>query len=335
MTEGGQGRREELVTLSALMCLCVVFIHSASEAVSALRTPSLAGFAVYVPWKLASFAVPGFFFAGGMKQMLSRDRQRYPAYLLGRLKRVVLPYLLWCVLYFVSYRLTGDGAWTVRQFLRAVFTGELAAPFYFVTAVVQFYVLRPLLLAAADRFDALPALGVALMVTVIGGSYLPFWFADRLFTAYLVYWMAGLYAGKHCGAFVGTLREKKPAVTVLFAVIAACELALTYLTYTGTVYFGFFAVLHTGYCLAATAAAYLLCLYLPLWGWVRRLGEASYGIYLSHCLVLYWLVWGMSRTQLSLKAAFAVRTAVLFAYALLYSIISSSVKNKFIKNRLQ
>jgi len=287
MSTNKPGRKPEIGVLNALMCLLVVFIHVSGEAVTTLSKPSLASLIVYVPWKLAAFAVPGFIFVSGMKQMLSSaNTQSYPKYLLGRLRHVVLPYVLWNVVYYAYFCAVGYYEFSPVGLLSGIVRGDLSAQFYFVVIIVQFYLLRPLWQVIVGRYHPMPVLGIALVVTLICSQYIPFWFADRLLFAYPVFWLMGCYAGKYYDKFTQTLKKYKAEVIGVFAFFAAALILFTYLTFIQKVFFGFLGILMTAYSIAAICAAYLLCLYLPYGRAIKLVDRASYPIYLMHCLVL-------------------------------------------------
>jgi len=336
MSTNNSSRKPEIGILNALMCLAVVFIHISGEAVTGLVKPSAASLLVYIPWKLSAFAVPGFIFLSGMKLMLSGNRHSYGRFLIGRLKYVVLPYVIWNVVYYAYFVMHGYYTFSVSELVRCTLNGTLSAQFYFVVIIVQFYLLRPLWRLIADRYHPLPVLGCALVVTIICGQYIPFWFSDRLLFAYPVYWLAGCYAGKYYDSFTQTLKRFKAEVIGLFLFFGAALILFTYLTFCGIVYFGFLGILQTAYSLAAVCAAYLLCMYIPEMKWLKLLDESSYGIYLCHCLVLIITDGLLTHAGIvSLKADLALKAVIVYGISLGLCMLYTYIKNKFIKSHLQ
>ncbi len=301
--------------MSALMCLLVVFIHISGEAVTTLARPSVQSLIVYIPWKLSSFAVPCFIFLAGMKQSLPRTHeQSYLRYLLGRLKSVVLPYVLWNIVYYAYFVAVGYITPSPLGLLASMLKGDLSAQLYFVVIIVQFYLLRPLWQVIVERYPPLPVLTVALTVTLICSQYIPFWFSDRLLVAYLVFWLAGCYCGKYRERFVETLKTYRVEVFCVFVFFAAALIIFTYLTFCQTVFFGFLGILSTAYSLAAVCAVYLACLYIPCTRVMGLLDRASYSIYLMHVLVL--LVTDALLGELSPKWDLAIKLVVVYGVSL-------------------
>jgi len=336
MSINNSSRKPEIGILNVLMCLAVVFIHVSGEAVTNFIKPSAASLLIYIPWKLSAFAVPGFIFVSGMKQMLSYERHSYGKYLLGRLKGVVLPYIIWNVVYYAYFVSHGYYTFSFHEFLQSILYGTLSAQFYFVVIIIQFYLLRPLWKLIVDRYHPLPVLGCAMIVTLICSQYIPFWFSDRLLFAYPVFWLAGCYAAKYYDTFTHTLKRFKTEVTGLFLFFGTALILFTYLTFCQLVFFGFLGILQTAYSLSAICAAYLLCMYIPEIKWLKLLDASSYGIYLMHCLVLIIADDFINRIGItSVKGDFLVKTVVVYAVSLGGCMIYTYIKNKFIKSRLQ
>ena len=329
-------KKHEINVLNVLMCFAVVFIHVSSEAVTALARPSAASLLVYIPWKLSAFAVPGFIFVSGMKQTLSGSRHSYGKYLLSRLIHVVLPYVLWNAVYYAYFVSRGYYTFSLPQLLKSILYGDMSAQFYFVVIIVQFYLLRPLWRIIVERYHPLPVLGIAMVVTIICSQYIPFWFSDRLFVAYPVFWLAGCYAAKYYDEFTKTLKRFKIEVIGLFVFFGAALILFTYLTYCQLVFVGFLGVLQTAYSLTAICAAYLMCMYVRDHALLKLLDASSYAVYLCHCLVLIIaddLItrWGI----ISIKGDLAVKFVIVYGISLGGCMIYTYIKNKFIKSHLQ
>lgn len=71
-------RRERLAELdyfNAIACLLVMLIHVLSLGVTELDRGSWQAAAVYLPWRLAAFAVPAFLFCGAVKLGVGAKRR--------------------------------------------------------------------------------------------------------------------------------------------------------------------------------------------------------------------------------------------------------------------
>lgn len=297
-------RLEELSLLNILFCLLVVLIHVLSHAVANLDKLSWQYAVVLVPQRLAFVSVYGFFFLSGLKLTLPRSRpQTLPAYYRARVKSLLIPYLLAAVIYYLFFVLIGWYSFSLTQLARETVTGTLSAPFYFLIALAQFILLSPLFRWLSRRYHPVFLLPLALGLTWLSSMHLnsilqlfnpnsAFPYADRIFTSYLVYYMAGCCAGTHYERFTDLLEENRSLLNASALFFGAADAILSILAYSGRRAVPYLEYIHTLYILSAVPA---------LLGAARRhrdilqgtrgqvLGQvdrASFLIYLYHSLVI-------------------------------------------------
>ncbi len=296
-------RRAEISLCNILFCLLVVWIHVSSAPVSTLDPASWQYAVVFVPWKLAAFVVQGFLFLSAAKLfMRSAEEFSYRRFWRSRLWRIVIPYLCWVTVYYVYFVSRGYFPFKAGDLARYMLVGDLVAHFYFIVVIVQFYLLMPLWRAMVKRLDAVVAIPVALLISLIVGQYLPnfvalfapdyyFPYTDRVFPTYLIWWVAGCYAGSRYADFCALLRRQRGVLIGLFAVFALGEAGWGWLQASGRAWLPWLELWHHGYCFTAILAAMALALavserrdvYRPA---VAALDGASWGIYLIHPLVI-------------------------------------------------
>ena len=85
------------------MCLFVIFVHVISWTIGDMDKSSIAYVFTLIPWRLAQFVVQGFVFLSAVKLFASGKEQNYENFLVGRYKRVIIPYVLWVILYYVYF----------------------------------------------------------------------------------------------------------------------------------------------------------------------------------------------------------------------------------------
>lgn len=146
-------RKISLSAAGAVFCLLVIFIHVASPVITGADRQTAAYAAVLTAWRLSAFVVQGFILLAGIKLGLkiSAGKIAWSGYYLSRLTRVVLPYVAWVVVYYLWFLARGYFEFSPSALLRYIFVGDLSAHFYFVVAVVQFYLLAPAWKALTDR----------------------------------------------------------------------------------------------------------------------------------------------------------------------------------------
>lgn len=297
-------RRDEISRLNILFCLLVIFIHTASHPLSNLDRLSWQYALVIVPQRLAFVSVYGFFFLSGLKLTLPRSRHRtLGSYYLGRVKSLLLPYLFSAAVYYTFFVAIGWYTFNWGDFLSQTLLGTMVSPFYFVVTLAQFILLAPVFLALVKRCSPILTLPLALGITWLSCFYLPsilqlfapalsFPYADRVFTTYLVFYLAGCYAGANYEKFLELLEQNRRFLTLATLFFALCNSILIWLNASGRQY-----IPYLGY----VDSLYLLCAIPALYGWSVRRGpfqksqpyrllsqidRASYLIYLYHSLVI-------------------------------------------------
>ena len=291
----------ELSVLNVLFCLLVIFIHVTSDPVARLDRGSWQFLAVLIPQRLAAFVVPGFILLSGAKMFLNKTKVKYKA-VLARTAVIIATYLAWVLIYFAYFSVSGGYTAHLRDLPRYILTGDLVAHFYFIIVIVQFYALAPLW-AWLVRRTPYAVFPIASTVMVQLGMLLPetvervfgisgFAYADRIFTSYLIYWIAGCVIGANYDRFRKLLRFRLP-VTAAFLLLAAVNAVLCRLHFTGLrniIWFDSFLVLYN-----FSAILFFLMLAVQLADkqadnravrLINRVDRVTFGIYLSHILVM-------------------------------------------------
>lgn len=328
-------RRTEISLCNILLCLFVVWIHVSSAPISTLDPSSAAYALVYFPWRLAAFAVQGFLFLSGLKLfMRPAEDFSYRRFWRSRLLRIVLPYLLWVLIYYIYFVARGYFPFRVVDLLRYAVVGDLSAHFYFVVTILQFYLLMPLWRWMVKRADPTVAVVFALLISLFIGQNLPnivalftpeyyFPYTDRVFPTYLIWWVAGCFSGAHYDAFCDMLRRRRTALVVLYAICAAVEGIMGWLHASGRAWIGWLELWHTGYCAAAILCVLSLALAMAERSFTRspflsRLDAASWGIFLVHPLIIQITNSLLSRLGIvRIGAAYFYRIALVYAGSLL------------------
>ena len=327
-------RRGELSLMNVLLCLFVIFIHVSSHAVSHADRASWQYAAVMIPWRLCACAVPGFFFLSGLKFALTAKPEfSFGRYLLGRVKRVLVPYILCAVVYWLYFLRYNYMTFSIPEFLKLLADGNLSSHFYFIIAVMQFYLLAPLwrqLLRVFDRpVNAVIALVLALPVGLIYGQYLAdyllvfyqdgiFPYTDRVFTTYILWWMLGLTAGKYYDSVRAFAAERFRGISVLYGLAAVQSAYLSWLHFSGRMSIWWLETMHTFYVLCAVLFFYALSVKLAgtklaAFRLTSLIDRTSFSIYLWHPLALYLADQVLAYIPApSILLVFAVRAAFAF-----------------------
>lgn len=296
-------RKDELSYFNIFLCLLVIFIHCSSIPVTSLEKGSWQYAAVFLPWRLSGFAVYGFLFLSALKLCLPRTKPfSCGKFYWQRFYKIFLPYIAWVCIYYIWFVYLGYFPLNPLALFRYICVGDLVSHFYFIILLLQFYLLAPLWRKLAAQTQPAITLLMCAFLTMFFREALPsllqllgvqnFIYNDRVFTSYLVFWVAGCYAGQFYESLCNWLLNHKTSVFILFAIVCTAEGALSYLGFSGVCNFAFLETLHLLYCICAIlfflCCSILLAQKKPnLQAGTALLDRSTYGIYLSHILVIF------------------------------------------------
>lgn len=333
------GRVYEISLLNSLFCVIVIFIHILSFAVASYPVNTAQFIAVMIPWRLSSFVVQGFLTLSGIKLFLTRKEHfDYAKYYKSRAKAILLPYLLWSVLYYDFYILFYGYTPSIKFFAGSVLSGYIASHLYFIVIIVQFYLLTPLWRKIVYKLSPKVVLPIAFVLTLLCEKYMPqvisgifpnlnYTVNDRVFTTYLFYWLVGCYIGDRYEKFKGLVLKYSKYVYIVFGIITALNVYLSYRAlclYDSIPYLNY---VWATYAVCATFFTYTLALSLPksfyegkVFEFIKKIDRSSFTIYLCHMLVILLVnmhlqKFGIQSTAVSLLLRLATVYPLVFAFS--------------------
>ena len=296
-------RRTELDWIRAVSMLGVVMIHASSGFIFRDSRISLGGVTPALFCNQATrFTVPLFFLLSGLSLGLSNKPVKLPSFWFRRLWKIGLPYVLWSLFYFLMGRgfrlsLLLEGG-SLRELGWLLLLGGTASHLWFIPALLQLYLLYPLLHWLTEHRSGLTlflsfllTLFATLIITVplpLTGWWRPhLW---RMFPIWLFYFELGIFLrGGHLDRLMEYCRRH---AAVLMAAGAAAS-------------FGYVWDAHRSGNLDAIKVPLflytplILAALLALWSKLQRLPRAervavcladmSMTVYFSHVLFLQYL----------------------------------------------
>ena len=301
MAKGQSVRKQDIVFLNIFFCFVVIFIHASSEIIEKMNHGQTMFWAVLILSRLSGFVVQGFILLSGVKLFFKAGHMRYGKFYLSRLVSIVIPYVIWVVIYYLYFCYRDFYVFSWSELGHFLLFGDISAHFYFIVVLVQFYLLAPLWMLLFRRANPAVVLPVTLIISIMFGMgigeaaqviwpELEFSRWDLLFPRYLFYWTTGCMIGLYYREFQNYLREKWIVITAFFILCAALNAWYTVRCIGNG---GPWAdQMHTLYCISAILFFYMLAQLFTDGGavFLRPLAgvdRASYSIYLVHCLVIF------------------------------------------------
>lgn len=318
----------ELYVLRGLALLGIVFQHALGVYIRRENVPFADAAMIGMFFNFTKFAVPAFVFATGTALFYNYyDKLNYPSFIKKRALEILLPYLLWTVIYEGYYYgiPSVSTAW-LAGFARNIVLGTESYHLWFVVLIFQFYLFYPLLLALFKLFRAgissslrytaaialFGALYAALMWT--SSSFIPLYnfhldnkflqlyfidYRDRNFIYFLFYFVLGGVAGVSLAKWREFITKSASWNSFLFIglfILIGYELMKS--ASWGGVNLNYSTSLKPSmflYTVSEILLFYGLSMVIAKNGsWVFKfldqIGRLSYGIYLSHALVLVYAV---------------------------------------------
>lgn len=210
-----------------------------------------------------------------------------------RLLRVVIPYLLWSVIYTAAYG-------NYHVFIRGIITGRCCFAFYYIVVYIQFVLLTPLIgKLVLSKYNWIGwlitpvfVIGVYYVAKVLNIS-LPFPFPSSNFLVWFVFYYLGMMLGN------GKLQYKLSLKTTLIFYAAGIFIseAEGIFWYCAQDYEMAVSQLKLTSVIVSFVTALLGYIYLTKGDFkenrfnraMASLGDCSFGIYLSHILIIYFM----------------------------------------------
>lgn len=298
------GRKSELSWLNLIFCFMVLWSHSSGYALIHMDQSSWQYALAFSLQRICFTSVYGFLFLSGLKLTLSR---KAPPPLLSfwakRAKGILLPYCLAVAVYYYYYAVVMQHSrFDPAAYLGFLFWGNLNAHFYFVVILTQFILLTPLMRWLSERCPPSLILPGAVILTLLGGPYFNeilgvlfpgayFRYSDRIFTDYLVYYLAGCCVGRRYDRFLAILEEHKKLIAGFSVCAISADLILAWYGYAlkrTLTFMGPVIMLHY---LCSILLCFLIAVRLPqeLPNWLGAVDKAGFLIYLYHMLALQFI----------------------------------------------
>ncbi len=326
-----QRKLSEISSFEVILCLSVVMIHILSESVASYAKNTILSFLSFAASKSLAFVVPGFMISAGIKfaHKFEHGSFGYFSFLKGRITRIYLPYVLFSViyyLYFVFYRKYFD--FSFEALFNYLKYGSIAAPFYFVALIMQFYILSPLIMLFCRIIPSNLGIFIAAVINILSVYYLrDLRYGDRIFTSFILYWVIGCYMGMDFRTTMSRLLRSKKIWVISGIVLTIVYVGFSYLDFL-EIYTSFVAeLLKIAFCISASIMC-LISMPKSVGFFAEEVAPVTFYIYLIHCLVIF-----ETQHQMDLFGITSIplRFLIAFLSAYIISLLVSVIYLKFKK----
>jgi surface polysaccharide O-acyltransferase-like enzyme len=326
----------ELDYIRFIACLAVMIVHITATGVTGYIHGSFPHLVTLLINKSLKFTTPIFIFLSGVTSFYSYRTKKfnYFPFLKRRLSKVLLAYLIWCIIYYLAYIEIGYYTWDINFFIMSVLQGTMIYHLYFVIIIVQMYIVGPAfynLLKATDKKVAI--LIFAAIVTLLSAEFIRFELSDRLFLKYIVFYMLGIYVTLERDLFVSWIERHKMHVAACYLATGLAYTVVSYYDMSISTYVWFF------YSIASVFFVYYVGLVMKelfskYYSFIKLFGQSSYYIYLMHPLVLtVMILFAESNGILSVTKRLILYSATVMPITIISCLVFAAAKNKIKKKK--
>ncbi len=294
------GKRDiSIDILKIIACIAVVLIHITSDAIFKYTQGSELQIFVVILNSIVKFAVPCFVFLSGYALFRTYKYKKiyYKEFIKKRLSVILVPYIIWTVIYYFLYVYRGYYPLSIPFFIKGLILGDMSYHLYFMVIIIQFYLLFKWLKHWVERVKTvvgLPIIAVFQIVYVLAlMQYIPK--SDRLFLSYIIFFMCGMYYEKHKTLLDQMLKKYMLVFTGLYIVLAGSySLVYVYIYSFDTYIFKYTNFLWYDFSLASIIITIYISKYMSeklQWKGsnISLASKATFYVYLSHPLLLVLL----------------------------------------------
>jgi probable poly-beta-1,6-N-acetyl-D-glucosamine export protein len=294
----------EIDFVRAIAIMAVLIIHGTSNAtLLPVGTGSQAVF--FILNRACLFTVPVFIWISGVVLFYNYYDRWDPTnsfvFWTKRLRRILFPYLMWSVFYYVYNQYMFHGKITFDAFYlsKLLLSGNASYHLYYMVIIVQFYILFPIIMTAVRKFRLLRKGLIPIGICIQAAAYsINQWLHPipeyaSLFASYSALFALGAYTGIHYSTVIAWANKHKTWIWTTMIMGGFTFVAMLLLHQ-----YGFVNVENTWFELVLLLYCMTVTLCLVKWGQLAissgsqlaavmsGLGAASFGIYLAHPAIL-------------------------------------------------
>lgn len=281
--------------------------------------------------QISRFAVPVFLFLSGLGLAISnRSEEGYFHFLWRRISKIVPLYLIWTTVYLLFKSIFEPVSFMV--ILKGILTGETFYHLYYVPLIILFYILYPFVKRVATSNVAMLLILILTITSQLSSEWLGLEIANNPLNLlnWCIYFPSGIWFASHLDDIKNKLRTYSNLISV--GLVLACVGIVTetfiYLNFGSN-----FANSSTSMRPSVILYTFIFIGFMMVREWkenmlftnIEKLSRLSYGIYLSHALIL--TVWVKLVEISGVQISAILFTISSFIFVLFCSIITTKIVN--------
>lgn len=330
-------KREKLLELDymrVIACFAVMIVHVSATGVTEYIHGSFPHIVMTLLNRSLKFTTPIFIFLSGVTGFYGyRNKEfNYFEFISKRLKNVLIPYLVWCVIYYFVYIKVGYYAFNIKFFVKSVLQGTMSYHLYFVIIITQLYLLGPIFYKLVKKSkNRIRLLVISAIITSLCVEYLRFDLSDRVFLKYMFFYMFGIFVTLENEKFTSWLKKYSVLATIGYIVVG--------LAYTLVSYYDMKIYSYVWFLFSTVSILFVYLVGLvskeklrKFYGLIKLFGQSSYYIYLMHPIILTTMIImtadkGILSITTKLIIYFSVVIPVTVISCLLYTMVKNKIKS--------
>lgn len=327
-------RLYELDYIRFIACLAVIIVHITATGVTDYIQGSFPHIITLILNRSLKFTTPVFIFLSGVTNFFAYSNKEiiYLDFVKKRLKSTLVPYFVWCLIYYSAYIYAGIYSFDIVFFIKNVLLGTMSYHLYFVIIISQIYLLGPLfykLLKNSDKRILILIIGA--IFTALCAGNLNFKLSDRIFLKYIFFYILGIYVTLETEKFKTFVEKNKNLIAIMYVVIGLLYTATSFFNWPSSIYIWFvFSAVSVFF--VFLASMHLVEIFKNKYRYVKLFGQSSYYIYLMHPLVLTVMIMLAAKYGIvSVTAQLAIYFITVIPATIGTCVIYTIIKNKYNK----
>lgn len=327
-------RLYELDYIRFIACLAVMIVHITATGVTDYIQGSFPHIITLILNRSLKFTTPVFIFLSGVTNFFAYSNKeiKYFDFVKKRLKSTLVPYFVWCLIYYSAYIYAGIYSFDIVFFIKNVVLGTMSYHLYFVIIISQIYLLGPLFYKLIKNSNKrILILTVAAIFTAICAGTLNFKLSDRIFLKYIFFYMIGIYVTLETEKFKTFVDKNKILITAMYITIGLLYTVASFFNWENSIYVWFvFSAVSVFF--VFLVSMYLVEIFKTKYRYVKLFGQSSYYIYLMHPLVLTVMIMLSAKYGIvSVTARLAIYFITVIPATIGACVIFTIIKNKWNK----